>query len=566
MPDVITVLENNVVTTQVAGSDVLLPMAIAAASVQADRAETAAAAAEGFLDDALAIQALGDDAAAIAARAAKAANLSDLADPSAATGNLLFENAGTGAQGISLLNYLKLNPLRPESYRAPGDPDFTLAMGRLYNELLVQGGGDIRVGRDLYDMTELLDISPGYSTTINIVGEGQESIISQTAAGVDAIRLGHSAYLRGSGIHDITVINTATGGHLIMVGANGVTGFESRNVQFTQNNPAKSILTNGADGGGMYDSRWNMGDWNMHPSASAVSPVKWVAQDTTFNENTFQNLRLYNANGAPFWDISNDDLTTWMVNNTFRNINFEICAAGGFKIANARGWKLVNCSFWDVGGPYTGHLIHLADNGGYESIGNTIDTCQRHGDSLSAGKHDIYLEAAEDTIVSQCYVPSPDGPSYDWNSKRVTVNGTLFNMTNAGAMVQIEASGSIFPSLYFGGGGAASLSVSGGNLEVKGEAVNTGVLLTAKSSGGTERKLYYASDGSLFAPLAPCDLGATGLEWKDGYFTGVLKVDGLQVVGPRITGEPGAASDPASTMALANWLRTVVLSHGLGGT
>lgn len=43
MPDVITILENNVVTTEVAGADVLLPMAIAASSAAADRAEAALA-------------------------------------------------------------------------------------------------------------------------------------------------------------------------------------------------------------------------------------------------------------------------------------------------------------------------------------------------------------------------------------------------------------------------------------------------------------------------------------------------------------------------------------------
>lgn len=83
MPDVITILQNNVVTTHVAGADVLLPMAIAASAVEADRAETAADAAEEFLDQALAIQAVGDDAAAIAARVPKNTDGSDFTQPAA---------------------------------------------------------------------------------------------------------------------------------------------------------------------------------------------------------------------------------------------------------------------------------------------------------------------------------------------------------------------------------------------------------------------------------------------------------------------------------------------------
>lgn len=61
MPDVITILRDNVVITQVPGADVLLPMAIAAS---AQYAAAAAAQYKAMLD----IQALGDDAAAIAAR------------------------------------------------------------------------------------------------------------------------------------------------------------------------------------------------------------------------------------------------------------------------------------------------------------------------------------------------------------------------------------------------------------------------------------------------------------------------------------------------------------------
>jgi len=66
MPDVITILQNNVVTTQVGGADVLLPMAVAASAANA-------AAALAQYNAMLAVQALGNDAAAIAARVSTAA-------------------------------------------------------------------------------------------------------------------------------------------------------------------------------------------------------------------------------------------------------------------------------------------------------------------------------------------------------------------------------------------------------------------------------------------------------------------------------------------------------------
>lgn len=60
-------------------------------------AEAAAEAAEAYYDDVLALSGTYPDPTALATRAAKAANLSDLADKEAATANLLFRAAGTGA-------------------------------------------------------------------------------------------------------------------------------------------------------------------------------------------------------------------------------------------------------------------------------------------------------------------------------------------------------------------------------------------------------------------------------------------------------------------------------------
>lgn len=85
MPDVITILRDGVATTQVAGADVLLPMAVAAATAaSADHASAAAAAAEqaaAQYQEMLDIQALGDDAAAIAARVPKNTDGSDFSQP-----------------------------------------------------------------------------------------------------------------------------------------------------------------------------------------------------------------------------------------------------------------------------------------------------------------------------------------------------------------------------------------------------------------------------------------------------------------------------------------------------
>lgn len=125
MPDVITILRDNVVTTQVAGADVLLPMAIAASAANAAQA---AAQYQEMLD----IQALGDDAAAIAARVPKNTDGSDFTQPAAVrsaigadlAANVNFTPAGTGAvvrsaqnkllETVSVLDFAGVDPTGAE--------------------------------------------------------------------------------------------------------------------------------------------------------------------------------------------------------------------------------------------------------------------------------------------------------------------------------------------------------------------------------------------------------------------------------------------------------------------
>lgn len=101
MADRILKVVNKQVRVSVAGGALVAALAgqsaAAGAAPYVEQAEAAAAAAEGFYEDVLAIQALGDDAAAIAARASKAENGADFADPGAVLDNLPVTQEGDGA-------------------------------------------------------------------------------------------------------------------------------------------------------------------------------------------------------------------------------------------------------------------------------------------------------------------------------------------------------------------------------------------------------------------------------------------------------------------------------------
>ena len=74
-------------------------------------------------------------------------------------------------------------------------------------------------------------------------------------------------------------------------------------------------------------------------------------------------------------------------------------------------------------------------------------------------------------------------------------------------------------------------------------------------------RIAYAGVGSVVvSEFAYIDAGGASLP------SGGVKVAGTKVLGTQVTGDPGAASDPASTQALSNWLRGLVLAHGLGAT
>lgn len=122
MPDVITVLQNNTVTTEVAGAELLLPMAIAAATALAERAEAALAEIEDIASGA-------PDAPSILNKLDKdGGNVGDAAAFREAVGadqasNLYSTSLGTGAVASSVEDALNRMSLCIDEYYDVADGD-----------------------------------------------------------------------------------------------------------------------------------------------------------------------------------------------------------------------------------------------------------------------------------------------------------------------------------------------------------------------------------------------------------------------------------------------------------
>lgn len=296
--------------------------------------------------------------------------------------------------------------------------------------LIARGGGTIRLSNKQYLLNSTFALNTdSFSIPLAIEGQGAASDVLFVGGDVPAIQIGGSVtYMRGGALRNFKLRNQAGGGHLLQTGAFGAVSLTVQDMTLEQNVPNRRILN--IPSGEVYVSKFEGGDWTAHPSSS-VSPVYIRADGTTFNINTFQNLRCFQSNAAQFFDIANADDETWLVHNAFRDIDFGICPGGGLRLRNVRGTMIENISFFDAT-QYTGHLVWFASDSavGYESTANTIINVERHGDTLATGIRDIFTERADFTTVINAFTPLANSPSYDWNNKNVIVIGLLYGEIN----------------------------------------------------------------------------------------------------------------------------------------
>lgn len=380
---------------------------------------------------------------------------------------------GPGFPYISLANVLRQD-LHIDKVGAYGDdPNADTAAFQEAIEFLSRqgaggiegGGGRLRMGLKRYQLNDTVAINTGvFLKGLVIEGEGTGTVIEGVAPGIPVLRLGGELVTRQTTLRDFSLQNKAGGGHLIEGGQQAAVLFKMLSVNMAQHQPDKHLIY--APYGEVYDSEFRGGDWYHHPNA-IVPAVKVRTQNTTFNENIFENLRCLQSHGAPFFDIENEAPDSWLVNNTFRNINFGICRGGGMRVCNARNWTMQNFSFWDTS-VYQGHLIHFDGNGGYNSASNTLQAIGRNGNALGSGIHDIFLEAASDTVLINCFTQAADNPSVNFNNNTATVIGRIFGMLNAANVAIILPDGLTLPGYLTALGDA----VVGGKATVVGN-INT---------------------------------------------------------------------------------------------
>lgn len=375
-----------------------------------------------------------------------------------------------------------------------------------------------------YLMTSSLVMDTGvYTRGVGIRGGGRNTIIKQTGVGVDAIQFSTTQILQNSFVRDLQIQTGATAGHAINL-VYGCTTCFFDNIDIVQGNGAKACVYGDwtSFGGGVYDTKFRGGSW-YQPGGGAEAGVRIKTNGTIFNENIFEGLRCYNSGVIQFFCIEGvAGSSYWLINNTWKNINFEICLGGGFRFSSFKGCNFQNISFWDAGGAYTNNLIDMVGGSGYESIANTFTNVSRHGDSLGVSVRDVRIVQGQDSVFINCYTQVGDVPSYDWANKRVTVIGRMGGQVNVANAAEILPDISSFPlvasdTYSIGRTQAATLSFAAGFATLAMTSANTGIILTALNGSSSPRQVIVAPTSMYPQPTNTMALGDPSGLWTVVY-------------------------------------------------
>ncbi|QXI40444.1 phage tail fiber domain-containing protein [Pseudomonas xantholysinigenes] len=260
-----------------------------------------------------------------------------------------------------------------------------------------------------------------FMQTLVLDGCGQNSRIRCTGADKDVIQFSTTQFMRMGGVRDIEIQAGATAGHGVNI-VYGAQQCQFINVTVTALNPVKNcwrgVWSAFAVGeGGCFDCIWDGGDLYVTTSHTTYG-IYFLTNGTCFNENQFRGMRWNQATNTYFAYVGNVHSTSYLVNNHFKGINFEICKGGGLLMYCGRGTIFEGLSYWDAG-TYSNHLLHFPNVPGLRMTGTVIRGFQRNGDTLAVGVRDIFIEIADETTISGL----TGGSSYDWGGNLVVIEG-----------------------------------------------------------------------------------------------------------------------------------------------
>lgn len=271
-----------------------------------------------------------------------------------------------------------------------------------------------------------------------LIGAGRDNTIITNATGDVFTLTGNLDWLRFEGFR----VN-ASAGHIFSQAAGQVTRSTWTDLYLKCTATSKSIYNQAS--GVFVDNI--VFDVDLEGANSANVPTQtvplWKLLSATggINTNTFFRIRATYAGEYVFW-IENTGVADYAYDNTFRDINFEICNGGHIKVLTGYNTIIENCNAYDLslGGNTTRDLYYIGRSGtGVASLYTTIRNCHRHGGTLGGGLVDVIL-GANSSAAGRTTLQSLTG-SLNLKLQEVVLincdNATITNIT-AGAVTDIR--------------------------------------------------------------------------------------------------------------------------------
>lgn len=333
------------------------------------------------------------------------------------TGMIAWKHGGIGAVWRTLYSRLMDLDIIPEDFSDGSDTPSSnlIALQAAYNECASRGR-KLRLIR-MYDIEGTFNAS----NNVDIIGIGEENcgIRSIATDGSDAVKLSDTTFLRGLRWSGFAIISGATAGHCVNI-AYGLVRCKF-DFKLSALNPNKSVINgNFVVGvtGGVYDCKFSGGEYRI-TTAHNVPGVKLVANGTLVNTNKFQPQRTYNGLGAQFYWLECTSATNWFLTNRFDHLECEISNGGILALFGCKDTQINYPVLWDLsasnGGVMANDGILLSKSGAGRECRNTqINGYNRTAGTLAAGKYDINLDDARETVFINCGNPS-SSPTYDIN-------------------------------------------------------------------------------------------------------------------------------------------------------
>jgi hypothetical protein len=309
---------------------------------------------------------------------------------------------------------------------APGSAMLTVQAA---HDALPATGGTIMVGAGKFAVTTPIV----FTKPVILQGQGNGGAATKLLATTGNL-FNVTTDWNGNTIRDVVLV--AATGHIINVGSgHNFNGSQFTGVSFWQWGTGYSVM-NMPDGGMIGNLFDNCN--HTHDPAATVPTWNLISSSGGLNCNTWQH---YTATYSGLYAFHLENTTAnYCYDNTFAEINFEVCGGGAVRILSGHSNELRCCQVYDLSGLPTRDLFVIGKSpAGPTAKLNVLRHVGRRGGSVGSGIYDINLAGSALTTLDSCNSQSLNGYAINCGGGLQTLLNTDGLLSNDGSVTQIAS-------------------------------------------------------------------------------------------------------------------------------